>query len=129
MLETISHYAAYLEHARLLSYPVSLFLGFLAGMGAVTCFLPIVPALIGFIGGHEITNRRRFSIPFFIMLGSIIILAAFGVTVSFAGLTFQKYLGPYWHYLVGAACISAGLFIWGVVIRPAGRMPAVADTA
>ncbi len=123
MVETISQYSVYLENAQWLSYPVSLLLGFLAGIGAITCFLPIVPAIIGFIGGQEITRRRLFLIPFIVMLGSVLILSIFGVTVSLAGLTFQKYLGPYWHYLVGVVCIVIGIILLGIVKLPTVALP------
>ncbi len=52
MFETINQFASYLEKASFFSYPISLFLGFLAGMGAITCFVPLVPMIIGFTGGQ-----------------------------------------------------------------------------
>lgn len=123
MLKTINQYADYLGSASLLSYPISLLLGFIAGMAAITCFLPLVPLLISFIGGQEITTKRLFIYPFFIMLGSILILAALGVIVSIAGLTLQNALGPYWNYLVGAVCILLSLILLKIIKLPQINLP------
>lgn len=123
MLETISRFAEYLGNASLLSYPISLFLGFLAGMAAITCFLPLVPLLVSFIGGQEITAKRLFVLPFFIMLGSIIVLGTLGVIVSFAGLTLQRTLGPYWNYLVGVVCILISLVLMHIIKLPKLSLP------
>lgn len=109
MFEIITHYANYLEKVNFLSYPICLFLGFLSGMTVITCCLPIIPVVMGFIGGQEITKKKLLLIPFFIMLGSIIILSILGISVSLAGLTLQKYAGKYWHYIVGIICILMGL--------------------
>lgn len=110
MLDTINHFAGYLEKASFFSYPVSIFLGFLAGMAAICCFLPIVPMALGFIGGQKLTRKRLFLIPLYVMLGSVIVLGILGIIVSFAGLSLQKYLGPYWLYVVGILCVVVGLF-------------------
>lgn len=110
MLDTINHFANYLEKASFFSYPVSIFLGFLAGMAAICCFLPIVPMALGFIGGQKLTRKRLLLIPLYVMLGSVIVLGILGVIVSFAGLSLQKYLGPYWLYIVGILCVVVGLF-------------------
>ena len=125
MFETISRYAVYLEKASLFSYPVSLFLGFLAGMAAITCFLPIIPMVMGFVGGQEITRKRLLIVPLYIMTGSIIILGILGVIVSFAGLTLQTYLGPYWNYFAGIICVAVGLVELQIVKLPSFNLPEV----
>ena len=123
MLETINQYAEYLGNVSFLSYPVSLFLGFLAGMAAITCFLPLVPLLVSFISGQEITRKRLIIIPLFIMLGSVIVLGILGVIVSFAGLTIQKAIGPYWNYLVGSVCILISLVLLKIIKLPKINLP------
>jgi len=115
MLDTINHFASYLEKASFLSYPISIFLGFLAGVAAITCFIPIVPMVMGFTGGRDITRRKLLVIPICITLGSVIILGILGIVVSFAGLGLQKQLGSYWPYLIAAVCFIVGLLELGVI--------------
>ena len=86
MFETITKFAGYLEHITFLTYPVTILLGFLSGMAALTCCLPLVPAVAGFVGTQYLSRRRLITIPFFIMLGSIVILVILGLVASFAGL-------------------------------------------
>ena len=119
MFETISGFASYLENITWLTYPVVLLLGFLAGMSAITCSLPILPAMAGFVMGGKPDDKKFIAVPFFIMLGSVVTLAAFGAIVSFFGLTLQKSLGLYWPYFVGIVCIMAGLLVLGVLKLPA----------
>ena len=123
MLDTINQFAVYLEKTSLFSYPVSLLLGFLAGMTAISCFLPIIPMIMGVIGGKEITRKRLLIVPLYITLGSVIILGTLGIIVSFAGLTLQTYLNPYWPYLVGITCIVVGLLELGIIKTPAVNLP------
>lgn len=119
MFETVTRYAEYLEKVTFLTYPISVFLGFLGCMTALTCFLPLVPAIAGFVGSYEISRKRLIVVPLFIMLGSIVTLVALGVAVSTAGLTLQKTLGRYWPYFIGAVCIIVGLFVLGAIKVPA----------
>ena len=118
MFETITGFAGYLEKITFLTYPITIFLGFLAGMTAITCCLPLVPAIAGFVVGQEGDRKRRILVPFFMMLGSIVTLVALGVMASLAGLTLQKSLGRYWAYLIGSVCIIVGLFVLGVIKIP-----------
>ncbi len=118
MFETITGFASYLEHVTFLTYPITMLLGFLSGMAAITCLLPLVPAIAGFIGIQDLSRKRLFTVPFFIMLGSIVILVILGVLVSFAGLTIQKSLGKYWSYFIGIICLIVGLFVLGVIKIP-----------
>lgn len=125
MFEIITHYANYLEKANFLSYPICLFLGFLSGMAAITCFLPVIPVVMGFIGGQEITRKKLLLVPFFIMLGSIIILSILGITVSLAGLTLQKYAAKYWHYIIGIICILIGLLTLRIIKISTLKLPKI----
>lgn len=118
MFETIIRYADYLSKVSFLSYPICLFLGFLSGMAAITCFLPIIPIVAGFVGGQKITSRKLFIIPLLIMVGSIISLGILGIIVSLAGLTLQKFAGKYWQYIIGIICILAGLFTLRIIKIP-----------
>lgn len=118
MFETITKFAEYLENITFLTYPITIFLGFLAGMTAITCCLPLVPAIAGFVVGQGINRKRRIVIPFFIMLGAIVTLVTLGVLVSLAGLTLQKSLGRYWAYFTGSVCIIVGLFVLGIIKVP-----------
>ncbi len=119
MFEIVTRFAEYLDKVTFLTYPVSLFLGFLAGMTAITCCLPIIPAVAGFVIGRGDDRRRVILVPFFMMLGTIAVLVALGITVSLAGLTLQKMCGRYWFYFAGAVSIIMGLFILGVIRLPA----------
>jgi cytochrome c-type biogenesis protein len=119
MFETITRFAVYLEHATFLAYPISIFLGFLSGITAITCLLPLVPAIVGFIGIQDLNRKGLIAVPFFIMMGSIVILVILGVIVSFAGLAIQRSLGRYWSYFIGAVCIIVGLFVLSVIKVPA----------
>jgi len=118
MFETITKFAGYLEHVTFLTYPITAFLGFLSGMAAITCLLPLVPAIAGFIGAQDLSRKRLFTVPFFIMLGSIVILVVLGLVASFMGLAIQKSLGKCWTYFIGAVCIIVGLFVLGVIKVP-----------
>jgi len=126
MFETITRFAGYLEHVTFLTYPITTFLGFLSGMAALTCCLPLVPAIAGFIGIQDLNRKRLLAVPFFIMLGSIVILVILGLVASFAGLTIQKSLGKYWSYFIGVVCILVGLFVLGVIKIPTSiRIPKI----
>jgi cytochrome c biogenesis protein CcdA len=118
MFEIVTKFASYLENVTFLTYPITIFLGFLSGMTAITCFAPLVPAIAGFVLDRGMNNRRIIVLPLNIMLGSITALAVLGVVVSIAGLTLQKSLGIYWGYFIGAVCIIMGLFVLGVVKIP-----------
>lgn len=119
MFEIVTKFAEYLDKVTFLTYPVSVFLGFLAGMTAITCCLPIIPAIAGFVIGQG-GNRRKFVlVPLYMMLGTIVILGVLGIAVSIAGLTLQKILGRYWFYFIGIICIVMGLFVLGVIKVPA----------
>lgn len=119
MFETVTRFAGYLEKVTFLTYPISIFLGFLAGMTAISCCLPIVPAIAGFVVGQGDNRRRFFLVPLYMMFGTIVILSILGTAVSAAGLTLQKILGQYWSYLIGIICIVIGLFVLGVIKMPA----------
>jgi len=126
MFETITGFASYLEHVTFLTYPITMLLGFLSGMAAITCLLPLVPAIAGFIGIQDLSRKRIFTVPFFIMLGSIVILVILGVLASFLGLTLQKSLGKYWVYFIGAVCIIVGMLVLGVIKIPTSlRIPKI----
>jgi len=88
-------------------------------MAALTCCLPLVPAIAGFVGTQDLNRRRLLTVPLFIMLGSIVILVILGLVASFAGLAIQKSLGKYWSYFIGAVCLIVGLFVLGVIKVPA----------
>lgn len=129
MFETITKLAGYLENVTFLTYPITIFLGFLSGMTALMCCLPLVPAIAGFIGIQQCTRRRLFTVPFLIMLGSMVTLVALGVIVSFVGVTLQQSLGKYWSYLIGAVCIIVGLFVLGAIkIRTKINVPKIKQT-
>jgi len=126
MFETITKFAGHLENITFLTYPIIIFLGLLSGITALTCCLPLVPAIAGFIGIQDLSRRRLFTVPFFIMLGSIVTLVVLGVIVSFAGITLQKSLGTYWYYFIGAVCIIVGLFVLGLIKVPTSiRIPEI----
>lgn len=125
MIETISRYATFLDHASLLSYPISLFLGLLAALGALSCYLPLVPAMIGFVGGQELDRTKMILFPSFVMLGSVITLGALGVVVSVSGLVLQKAIGPYWGYTIGIICILAGLTVLQIITLPRLHLPQI----
>jgi len=118
MFDIVTMLASYLENVTFLTYPIVLLLGFLAGVTALSCCLPIVPAIAGFVAGCKKDNRRLITVPLFIMLGSIVILVILGVVVSLIGLTLQKSFGQYWPYFIGAVCIIVGLFVLGVIKLP-----------
>lgn len=118
MFEMITRFAGYLEHATFITYPITIFLGFLSGVTALTCLFPLVPAIAGFIGAQNLDRKRVFTVPLFIMLGSIVTLVALGIMVSTMGLTLQKSLGKYWSYFIGTLCLVMGLFIFGIIKVP-----------
>jgi len=118
MFETITKFAEYLEKITFLTYPVTILLGFLSGMTAITCLIPLVPAVAGFVGIQEVNRRKLIVVPFFIMLGSIVTLVALGIVVSMAGLTLQKSLSRYWPYFIGLICMMVGLFVLRVIKVP-----------
>jgi len=125
MLDIITRYADYLANISIFSYPLSLFLGFLSGMAAITCFLPIIPVVTSFVGGRQITRKNLIVIPLFIMVGSIVALAILGIIVSLAGLTLQKYLGNYWQFIIGTICLIVGLFTIGILKLPKIKLPEI----
>ena len=126
MFETITRFAGYLEHITFLTYPITMLLGFMSGMAAITCLLPLVLAIAGFIGIQDLNRKRLFIVPFFVMLGSIVILVILGLVASYAGLTIQRSLGKYWTYFIGVVCIVVGLFVLGAIKVPTSiRIPKI----
>lgn len=123
LFELISKYAEYLETASFLSYPISLFLGFLAGISAITCYLPLIPALMGFVGGQDFSQKKLFLFPFYVTLGSILVLGSLGVIVSLFGMTVQTYVGSAWKYFVGTICIIVALFMLKAIRLPELKLP------
>jgi len=118
MFETITKFAAYLEHVSFLTYPITVMLGLLSAISALTCFAPLVPAIAGFVVSQGLTRKRMIIVPVFIMLGSIVTLVALGVAASLIGVTVQKSIGQYWKYFIGAVCIIVGLFVLQVIKIP-----------
>ena len=125
MFETITKFAGYLEHVTFFTYPIAIFLGFLSGMAAITCFLPTIPIVIGFVGGSEDSSKKIVVVPFFIMIGSMITLGMLGFVVSVAGLTLQKMVGGYWHYIIGIACFLTGLITLKIIRLPVIHLPGI----
>jgi len=126
VFETITRFAGYLEHITFLTYPITMLLGFMSGMAAITCLLPLVLAIAGFIGIQDLNRKRLFIVPFFVMLGSIVILVILGLVASYAGLTIQRSLGKYWTYFIGVVCIVVGLFVLGAIKVPTSiRIPKI----
>lgn len=125
MIETINRYAVYLDHTSLLSYPISLFLGILAALGALSCYLPLVPALMGFAGGQRLDRGKTILFPVFVMLGSVLMLGTLGAVVSLSGLALQNAIGPYWGYAIGTICLFAGLTVLQVVKIPQIGLPQI----
>jgi cytochrome c biogenesis protein CcdA len=75
---------------------------------------------------QDLSRKRLLAVPFFIMLGSIVILVILGLVASFAGLTIQKSLGKYWSYFIGVVCILVGLFVLGAIKVPTSiRIPKI----
>lgn len=101
MFETITKFAVYLEHVTFFTYPITIFLGFMSGMAAITCCMPLVPAIAGFVGTQDLSRKRLLAVPFFMMLGSIVILVILGLVASFAGLAMQSHLVNTGHTLLG----------------------------
>jgi len=129
MFETITKFASYLENVTFLTYPITVLLGFLSGITALACCLPLVPAIAGFVGIQDLSRKRLLAVPFFMMLGSIVILVILGLVASFAGLTIQKSLGQYWSYFIGVVCIIVGLYVLGVIKIPTSiRVPKIKQT-
>jgi len=122
MFDIVSNYAEILKQVSFLSYLASTLLGFLSGVTAITCCLSIIPVIIGFIGVTGGNSRRLIVVPSLIMLGSIITLGLLGLAVSVTGLTLQKTVGGYWHYIIGAACVFAGLLTLRVIKLPAMQL-------
>lgn len=123
MFETISKYAEYLEKASIFSYPISIFLGFLAGMAAITCYMPLIPVLLGFMGGQNVSQKKVLKFPFYVMVGSVITLGLLGVIVSLFGMTIQNSIGSNWKYLVGIICIFVGFITLKVIHIPKIKLP------
>lgn len=94
-------------------------------MAAITCYLPLIPALIGFVGGQDISKKKLFTFPLFVMLGSVIMLGSLGVIVSLFGMTIQNYIGSAWKYLVGFICILVGFFMLKVIHIPKIKLPEI----
>lgn len=129
MFETITKFAGYLETITIFTYPVTMFLGFLSGMAAIACCLTLVPAIAGFVGTQNLSRKRLLAVPFFMMLGSIVILVLLGIAASFAGLAIQKSLGKYWAYFIGLVCIIVGLFVLGILRVPTRiKIPTIKQT-
>lgn len=92
-------------------------------MAAITCFLPIIPVVIGFVGGQDLSKKKLFTFPLFVMLGSIIMLGSLGVIVSIFGMTVQNFVGSSWKYIVGVICIIVGLLTLKIIPLPKIKMP------
>jgi thiol:disulfide interchange protein DsbD len=115
MMETIfQNFSQYLNQTSPLAYVVS----FLGGVAAsfTPCVYPILPILIGVIGGTTSQSRfRGFVLSLTFVLGMALTYSIFGLIAAFTGTIFGRLtIHPFAFLIVGNICLVFALSMLGL---------------
>lgn len=79
------------------------------------CILPVLPLVIGYMGGYSrLDKRRTFIMGLFLIAGLSVTLVAFGLATSFMGIIFGR-IGKIWYWAVGLVLIAMGLHLLSLI--------------
>lgn len=90
---------------------------FLAGVATSLspCVLPVLPLIVGYMGGYAPGDRRRAFLMSLALVGGLTVtLVGFGLATVSLGLIFG-HIGKLWHWLVSGVLIVMGLQLLGLV--------------
>jgi thiol:disulfide interchange protein DsbD len=107
-----------LENISLLTYVIVFVSGVLICL--TPCIYPILPVLVGYIGGSEINSRKQgFIRSLSYILGMAIVYSALGAIAAFTGSLFGAFQNSFWlSIVVGNVFIIMGLFMLDVFHFP-----------
>lgn len=90
-------------------------LAFAAGLltSISPCSLSMLPLVIGYVGGGEVSGRKAFGLSATFALGTAITLTALGTAAALAGKLLSG-AGTWWYLVAGALMILMALQIWEV---------------
>lgn len=101
---------------------ISLLIVFIAGVitSFTPCVYPMIPIIIGYVGGKSIQNKKRiFILLLFYSFGLALNFAILGLIASLTGKIFgQIQSSPLVHFVVGNVIIFFGLSLLGVFSIP-----------
>lgn len=81
------------------------------------CNAAMIPLIIGYVGGLNISRSRSLAIATLFVVGLSITFTLLGVVAAAAGLVFGA-LGKAWYYAVAVICIVIGLQLLGLIQIP-----------
>lgn len=118
MQNLISNFETYLHGAPLLAYLVVFIAGILTSF--TPCVYPVIPIIIGYIGGKQAQTRRRgFCLSFAYVLGMSLTFTILGAVAATTGKLFgEVQSSPIAHLVVGNVIILFGLSLFGVFNVP-----------
>ena len=99
------------------AFPLALLASYLAGVlvGLTPCVYPVIPIIVGFIGGrNHVTKFRAFLLSVFYVGGMAATYTALGALTALTGKLFGQIQSSPWTYLVvGNLCLIMGLSMMG----------------
>ncbi len=81
------------------------------------CNVAMIPLIIGYVGGRDLTRGRSLAISAMFVLGLSVTFVLLGVLAAGVGALFG-WMGKIWYYVVGAICIVIGLQLTGLIQVP-----------
>jgi len=110
----LAQYETILRTPSLATYLILIVFGFLVGI--TPCNLPMIPVVVGYVGGYGTTDRARTALAsLMFVLGSGIAFGLLGAILVSAGGLLYKLLGNAWYILLGVLCVAIGLALLEVI--------------
>jgi cytochrome c-type biogenesis protein len=105
--------------------PAALVLAFLGGVltSIGPCNIAMIPLIVGYVGGRNLTRRRSFAISAVFVLGLSTTYMVLGVLAAGVGALFG-WMGRVWYYVLAVICIVIGLQLTGLVELPISALGA-----
>lgn len=102
------------------SSPMAYALVFAAGclIGVTPCNLPMVPLVIGYVGGYGADRRRCAVLVTSFALGAAVVYGVLGGAAALCGSAANRALGSGWYVVLGVLCILIGLVMARLVDLP-----------
>lgn len=97
------------------AYLLVFFGGVLTSIGP--CNAAMIPLIIGYVGGRDITRTRSLALSTVFVLGLSITFVLLGLLAAAVGALFG-WMGKIWYYIVAAICIVIGLQLMGLIQIP-----------
>ncbi|MCC6442140.1 MAG: sulfite exporter TauE/SafE family protein [Armatimonadetes bacterium] len=110
----LAAYESLLRAPSLLGYLVLIAFGFVVGI--TPCNLPMIPVVVGYVGGYSATSRAKTVLAsLMFVLGSGIAFGILGAALVGLSGVLRHFLGKAWYVTLGVACVVIGLALLEVI--------------